>query len=88
LILFLLFYNYIIITYVFKFDNCGRVENRSTDYFKIVCFHDTYDIITAYPDESGKNYPYVDLNYLVERDYSNVKCISARERFNARYSRK
>ena len=75
-------------TYVFKFDNCGRVKDRTTDYFKIVCFHDTFDIITAYPDDSGKNYPYVDLNYLVERDYSKVKSISARERFNARYSRK
>ena len=75
-------------TYYFKFDNCGRVKNRSTDYFKIVCFHDSMNIITMCPVESAVKLPFVDLNSLVERNESSkVKRISAREKFNRRYGK-
>jgi len=35
--------------YVFKYDNCGRVENKNADYFFVVCFHNTKDILTQTP---------------------------------------
>jgi tetratricopeptide (TPR) repeat protein len=74
-------------TYYFKYDNCGRVRDRVTDYFKVICFHDSTDIVTMCPDDSAPKSPYVDLNFLVKKD-SKVKSISARDRFNMRYGRK
>lgn len=76
-------------TYYFKFDNCGRVRDKVTNYFKVVCFNDTFDIITMCPTETADKLPFVDLNSLIEKhDLSKVKCISARERFNRRYGKK
>ena len=37
-------------TYIFKYDCCGRVDNKSTNYFRVICFHDTNNIITMYPN--------------------------------------
>lgn len=75
-------------SYFFKYDNCGRVDGKSTDYFKVVCFSDSYDIITMFPEEYGEYYPYIDLNFLKENTSSKVKCISQRDRFNRKYNRK
>lgn len=76
-------------TYYFKLDDCGRENDRNTNYFKVVCFHDSKNIITMCPIEHAENLPFVDLNFLVQRhDSSKVKCISARDRFNRRYGRK
>lgn len=75
-------------SYFFKYDNCGRVDGKSTDYFKVVCFSDSYDIITMFPERYGECYPYIDLNFLQEKMPSKVMCISQREKFNRRYNRK
>lgn len=73
-------------TYFFKFDGCGRCKNKSTDYFKVVCFSDTLDIITMCPVESIYELPFIDMNYLSKNNMcSKVKCLSARDRFNRRY---
>ena len=74
--------------YVFKYNECGRVNNRLVDYLKIVCFDGTSDMLTILPVEEGENLPYIDLNYMVEEKKVNeVQRISAVERFNRRLKR-
>lgn len=74
--------------YIFKYDYCGKVEGKTANYFKVVCFDGTSDFITMYPCVDGKNFPYIDLNYL---QYDNVsssnkkKALSQIEKFNNRY---
>jgi len=74
--------------YTFKYDSCGKVNNKNADYFTIICFHNTKDIITMYPSLNGKNLPHVDLNYLNPLNTnSNVKKLSRIERFNQKYNK-
>lgn len=75
-------------TYVFKLDECGRIANRSTDYFKIVAFHNTSEFITAFPAADCSLLPYVDLNHLRTDDSPKVKTLSQTEKFYRRYGRK
>lgn len=73
--------------YFFKYDSCGRVDNKVVDYFKVVCFADTQDIITIYPVVGSKNLPYVDLNYLEkEESLPKVKRLSQIDKFNNRFN--
>ena len=58
--------------YIFKYNECGRVYNKLTDYFKVICFHDTKDIITMCPAANCQDLPYIDLNYLIH-DTTNTK---------------
>lgn len=74
--------------YFFKYDKCGRVDNRLVDYIKVVCFHNTSDIITILPVEFGEYIPHVDLNYMVEeKPVKEIKRKSAIEKFNQRFKR-
>lgn len=75
-------------SYFFKFDNCGKDNYRTTDYFKVVCFQNTNQIITMYPEVNCEKLPFVDLNYLnpnISNGHSKV--ISQRDKFNKRYNR-
>ena len=73
--------------YVFKYDNCGKHDNKIANYFKIICFHNTQDYITMFPCSNCENLPYVDLNYLVNsNDIPKVKTLSQIEKFNKRYN--
>lgn len=74
-------------TYVFRFYECGRVKNKLTDYFKVICFRDTNNLITMCPSENCENFPYTDLNYLVNEDKPKIKTLSQIEKFNKRYRR-
>lgn len=75
--------------YIFKYDYCGKVEGKTVDYFTVVCFDDTQDIITIYPTAKGKNFPYVDLNYLVDNKTNpKVRKISQIDKFSQRYGTK
>lgn len=75
-------------TYVFKYDGCGRVDNKLVNYFKVVTFHDTADFITMYPVNDCQNLPYVDLNYLnCSQVDSKVKKLSQIDKFKKRYNR-
>ena len=74
-------------TYIFRYDGCGRDCNRLVDYFKVVCFHNTSDIITAYPVFGYDNWDYVDLNYMHELKEKNVKRLNMIDKFNKRYRR-
>lgn len=69
-------------TYVFKYDYCGRVNNKITNYFKVVCFNDTNDIITMFPTTNCEELPFVDLNHLnltINIENSKVKKLSDRK---------
>lgn len=69
--------------YTFKYDRCGRCDNRVQDYFSVICFHNTSDMITMCPTQYGKRLAYFDLNYMVEKP--KVKVMSQIEKFNRRY---
>lgn len=73
--------------YVFKYDSCGRDNNRLVDYFKVVCFHNTQDFITMCPVYGYEGYPYIDLNYLKENNDEKIRRKSRIDRFNSRYSK-
>ena len=74
-------------TYVFKYDFSGKDNNKATDYFKVICFHNTSDIITICPSLYCENLPYVDLNYM-EKEKPKQKTLSQIDKFNQRYRRK
>lgn len=76
--------------YIFKYDNCGTVNQKSVNYFKVICFHNTKNIITMCPVNDNLNIPYIDLNYLnqeniQEQSNPKVKRLSQIEKFNQRY---
>lgn len=74
--------------YTFKYSECGRDNNRITDYFSVVCFHNTTNIITMCPISNGDYLPYIDLNYMKkEKEDIKVKRKSQIDKFNARYNR-
>ena len=78
-------------SYVFKYNECGKVNGKSVDYFRVVCIHNTSDIITIYPDVDCQALPHTDLNYM-NKYYSQPKTLSLKhkglsqiEKFNLRY---
>ena len=78
-------------TYTFKYDECGRVNNKITNYFQVICIHDTNDIITMYPTLEGDYLPYIDLNILnsnKQNDNVKVKRKSQIDKFNQRFAKK
>ena len=73
--------------YVFKYDNCGKINNRNTDYFRVVALHNKNELITMYPMKSGIILPYTDLNYLKpEKDKPKVRTLTRTEIFNQKYN--
>lgn len=77
-------------SYVFKYDGCGLLETGEVvDYFRIVCLHDTTNIITMYPAPDSKDYPYIiDLNYLKISDKGNKHVLSRSARFEKKFGLK
>lgn len=81
-----LYLNYYVDVYIFKYDECGRDNNKTVDYFKVICFHNTSDIITIYPSRDCQALPHIDLNYLIKDDARpKVKQLSQIDKFNKRY---
>ena len=75
-------------TYYFKYDNCGKENQKNTDFIKVACFHNTGDIITVCPVVVGENLNYIDLNYLKPDNNTNkIKQKSRIDRFYQRYNR-
>ena len=68
--------------YYFKFDNCGKVSNKSTDYFVVYCLAHTDQILSIVPTTEVSNPEIVDLNYLND---NNKKPPSRVEAFYKRY---
>lgn len=76
--------------YIFEFESCGKVDRKTTNYFEVVCFANTSDIITIYPTMRGKKIPHVDLNYMKDSDLNDkpkVKVMSQRDKFYKRYEK-
>lgn len=86
-----LYYNFYVTIYVFNYNDCGKVNGESVDYFKVVCFQNTSDIITMYPDTNCRLLPHTDLNYII-KDYNDTKVKTLRrsqiDKFNKRYGLK
>ena len=74
--------------YVFKCKECGRINNKLVDYFKVSCFHDSGNIITIYPASRCEKLPLIDLSYFNKKEEKKVTIVSARDKFNKRYGRK
>lgn len=76
--------------YYFKYEECGRENNKLVNYFKVVCFQNTTDLITICPISYGENMPSVDLSYIKQK-YEKAQKRSDRksqiEKFNLRYKR-
>ena len=74
--------------YYFKYNGCGRENGRLINYIKVVCFHETTDIITICPIVGDNNLPHVDLSYLMNNEEKvKVKKISQIDKFNQRFNR-
>lgn len=72
--------------YIFRYDNCGKDKNVSTNYFKVLVLHDTTNFITIVPSSDCENLPYIiDLNYLIETKEPKIKRRSQIDKFNQRY---
>ena len=74
-------------TYIFKYDYCGKDDNKAADYFKVICFHNTSDFITMCPSTNCQYLPCIDLNYMA-KEKPKQKQLSQIEKFNKRYRNK
>ena len=75
-------------SYIFKYNECGRENHRLVNYFKVVCFHDTNQMITVCPVEEHAYENTIDLTYMEKkREYKELKKKSKVDRFNRKYKR-
>ena len=72
--------------YYFKYEACGRANNRVVNHFKVICFNNTADMITICPVDYAENFPQVDLSYMIKYN-DKIKKTSALDRFNRRYKK-
>ena len=70
-------------TYIFKYDNCGIDNNKRTDYFKVIAFHGTNELITMTPTTVYENLPIIDINSI--REDKTLKKTSQIDKFNKRF---
>ena len=59
--------------YYFKYDDCGKENNKYVNYFKIVCYHGTKNIITVLPVSRYNEVFCVNLNYMNPNSIENCK---------------
>lgn len=80
--------SYIFNNYIFKYDNCGKNNNKVLNYFEVVTLKDSNKFITMYPCSYGENYDYIDLEYLKEKRETKVKVkrLSQIDKFKKRYN--
>lgn len=83
--------NFIDDIYIFRYDNCGTVNQKPVNYFKVICLHNTKNLITMCPVKDNLNIPYIDLNYLNQENIQEItnpkiKRLSQIEKFNQRYN--
>ncbi len=82
-----------IVTYTetFKYDDCGKIDETVTNYFKVVAISNTNEIITMYPCTQVDSARYTDLNHLrydieSKESSSKIKRLSQIEKFNQKYN--
>lgn len=77
------------VRYFFKYDNCGRENNKITDYFVVSCFNNSPNIITMCPSSRYQIGNCIDLNYLKNDDEkTKSKRLSQIDKFNQKYTKK
>ncbi len=82
-----LFFGFYDDTYIFKYTACGHWNFKLVDYIKVVCFHNTSDIITMVPISGCENLPFVDLDYMIkDKDYSHTRRLSQTDKFKLKYN--
>ena len=74
--------------YLFKYTECGKFNYKVTNYFEVVCLHNTDNIITIYPVIIDPKREYIDLDYMKKEETHKVRRISQIDRFNKRYTNK
>lgn len=75
--------------YIFKYNNCGKHDRKNVDYFEVIVFSGTKNIITMFPSSEADQLPAQDLNYLRNNDSDIAsKRESQIEKFNRRFNRK
>ncbi len=74
-------------TYFFRYDDCGSEDGKRSNFFRVICLHDTCEFITMYPIAESNCTPYTDLNYLRDTEVNNskVRKMSNVEKFKKRY---
>jgi len=73
--------------YIFKYENCGRVDGKVVDYFKVATLQHSNDIITMYPYKNTERIVHKDLTPTIDYSYTKVKRMSQIDKFNQRYSK-
>lgn len=71
--------------YIFKYDNCGKINGKTVNYIEVITLHDTDNIITMYPYKNMERTSSIDLTPAM--DTSKVKKISQIDKFNQRYGK-
>lgn len=74
--------------YVFRYDGCGRENNKLVNYIKVVCFDKSADMITMLPVSGFEDFPQVDLNYMIQEDKKEIKRESAIDKFNRKFRKR
>ena len=72
--------------YIFKFDNCGRMDGTIADFIEVTTLHGTNKLITMHPNINGEKYPHEDLNFLKDTSKARVRKMSQIEKFNKKYN--
>lgn len=73
---------------IFKYISNGRVNGKITDYFEVVAFHGSNDIITMYPYLNTERRACIDITPdITENSNGKVKRMSQIDKFNQRYQK-
>ena len=67
-------------------DGVGSAGGIDTDLFEVITIHGTDYIINMYPTLEGTYTNSIDLNFIVNKDYSRK--LSQIDKFNQRYKKK
>jgi len=67
-------------------DGVGSAGGTDTDLFEVITIHGTDHIINMYPTLEGTYTNSIDLNYMVNKNYSRK--LSQIDKFNQRYKKK
>lgn len=66
--------NFPLVSYTFSYPLCGMSKgNNIANYFTVVAFSGTSNIIKMYPSEVSQNYPHFDLTTMTPPTHSGVK---------------
>lgn len=78
--------------YIFKYDDNGKSAYKNhpaaknTNYFKVIAFHNTNNLITMYPCRASHCRYYIDLNYL-KKEEEPIQRVSQIDKFNKKYTK-